>query len=208
MEAWTTKSLPRVVPWERSEGQANERVATLWNACSAVNSPRTKPCCGTTSGCRAATLSVKAAVAREETVKRTERTLGAGGATLLDRADVKAGTVLWTSRGWSKRQRLSNADRRSKEERGHRIRAWAHSSEDGGQCLPSEGALGSGGHAAHRSRHTVAGDLRRKRACRAMKQTWRAPRNAGQCLSRRALWEGFMGKVTSPTGSGKSRRPG
>jgi hypothetical protein len=132
MKARTTKSLPRVGPWERPEGQANKRVATLRNACSVENSPRTKPCCGIVSGCRAATLSVKAAVAREETVKCTERTLGVGGATLLDRADVKAGTVLWTSRGWPKRQRLSNADRRSKEERGRRTRAWAHSSEDGG----------------------------------------------------------------------------
>jgi hypothetical protein len=77
-------------------------------------------------------LSVKAAVAREETVKCTERTLGVGGATLSDRADVKAGTVLWTSRGWPKRQGLSDADRRSKEERGHRIRAWAHMSDEGG----------------------------------------------------------------------------
>jgi len=132
MKARTTKSLPRVVPWERSEGRANERVATSRNACSAENSPRTKPCCGITSGCRAATLSVKAAVVREETVTCTERTLGVGGATLLDRADVKAGTVLWTSRGWPKRQRLSDADRRSKEERGHRIRAWAHMSDEGG----------------------------------------------------------------------------
>lgn len=132
MKARTTKSLLRGDPWERSEGRANERVATLGNACSAENSPRIKPCCGTTSGCRADTLSVKAAAAREETVMSTERTLGVGGATLLDRADVKAGTVLWTSRGWPKRQGLSNADRRSKEERGHRTCAWARMSDEGG----------------------------------------------------------------------------
>src|SRR5437588_11158404 len=88
------KALAAVVPWERrSEGRANERAATLRNACSAENSPRAKPCCGIASGCRAASLSAKAAVAREETVKCTERTLGVGGATLSDRADVKAGTV-------------------------------------------------------------------------------------------------------------------
>ena len=132
MKARMTKSLLRGDPWERPEGRASERVARSRNACSAENSPRVKPCCGTARGCRAATLSAKAAAVREETARCTGRTLGVGGATLSHRIDVKAGTVRWTSRGWPERQRPSLTRSRSEGRGGHRTCAWARSSDDGG----------------------------------------------------------------------------
>jgi hypothetical protein len=208
-QARATKPPPRRGARERPGGRANGRVVTGRNACSVeIRCPR-EVACGRTWSAPSHLLLAKAAVAREE-IDHMHRasTRRRGRDTSGGRHTVKARTVRWTSRAWPKRQRPSSTRPRSEGRGGHRTRAWARSSEEGGQCLRSEGALGSDGRAARRGRHTAAGNPPCKRACRAVEQTRRAPRNAGHRLIRRPPREGSMGKVTSPTGPGKSRRPG
>src|SRR5438876_12156896 len=76
---------------------------------------------------------VKAVVTWDETDHTHQVSTRRTGHDTLGRSHtVKARTVRWTSRGWLKRRRPVPTRPRSKGHGGHRTRAWARSSEDGG----------------------------------------------------------------------------
>jgi hypothetical protein len=111
----------------------NERVVIEENACSVENWGPREVACGTTWSAPSHPSVAKAVVAWEETdhIHRasTRRT---GHDTFGRSHSVKARTVRWTSRGWHKRRRPVPTRPRSKGHGGHRTRAWARSSKDGG----------------------------------------------------------------------------
>jgi len=132
-KARATKPSPCDVARERPGGRANERVVTEGNACSVENRCPREVACGRTWSAPSRLLLAKAAVAREEIDHMHRASTRRRGHDTLGRSHtVKARTVRWTSRGWPKRQRPLPTRPRSEGHGGHRIRAWAHSSEDGG----------------------------------------------------------------------------
>ena len=111
----------------------NERVVIVGNACSVENRCPREVACGRTWSAPSHLLLAKAVVAREETDHMHRVSTRRRGHDTLGRSHtVKARTVRWTSRGWHKRRRPMPTRPRSKGHGGHRTRAWARSSDDGG----------------------------------------------------------------------------
>ena len=111
----------------------NERVVIEENACSVESCRPREVACGRTGSAPNHPSVVKAVVTWEETDHMHQVSTRRTGHDTFGRSHaVKARTVRWTSRGWHKRRRPMPTRLRSKGHGGHRTRAWARSSEEGG----------------------------------------------------------------------------
>jgi len=111
----------------------NERVVIEENACSVERWGPREVACGRTGSAPSHPSVAEAVVAREETDHRHQASTRRTGHDTFGRShSVKARTVRWTSCGWPEQQRPLPTRPRSKGQGGHRTRAWAHSSKDGG----------------------------------------------------------------------------
>ncbi len=111
----------------------NGRVVIEENACSVESRGPREVACGRPGSAPNHPSVVKAVVTWEETDHTHQVSTRRTGHDTLGRSHaVKARTVRWTSRGWHKRRRPVPTRPRSKGHGGHRTRAWARSSEDGG----------------------------------------------------------------------------